>query len=54
VLLDSRASYSSSITRRQWGSVSVLQTKVRTGDSVGGAVAVESCRRYTSLVTPIA
>jgi hypothetical protein len=53
MLLDSRASYSS-IARRQWGSVSVLRTVVGTGDSVGGAAAVENCRRSTGLVTSAA
>jgi hypothetical protein len=41
---DSRASYSSSIARRQWGSVSALRIEVGTGDNVGGAAAVENCR----------
>jgi hypothetical protein len=39
VLLDNRASYSSSIARRQWGSTSTLWTEVETGDSIGEVVA---------------
>jgi hypothetical protein len=50
VLLDSRASYST-IARHRWGSVSALQTEVRTRDSVGGAAAAKSCKRSTGLVT---
>jgi hypothetical protein len=53
VLLDSSASYSS-IARRQWGSVSTLQTEVGTGDRVRGGAAAESCRQSTGLVTPAA
>jgi hypothetical protein len=51
VLLDSRVSYSS-IARRQWGSASALWIEVGTGDSVGGAVVAESCRRSMGLVIP--
>jgi hypothetical protein len=41
MLLDSMALYSS-IAWRQWGSTSVLRTKVGTGDSVEEAVAASS------------
>jgi hypothetical protein len=44
MLLDSRATYSTSTARCQWGFMSALQIEVGTGDSVGGVAVAESCR----------
>jgi hypothetical protein len=54
MLLNNRASYSSSITQRQWGLASALWIEVGTDDNNGGATTAETCRQSTSLETLIA
>jgi hypothetical protein len=50
MLLDSRATYSTSTVRCQWGFMSALQIEVGIRDCVGEVAVAESCRQPMGLV----